>query len=146
MPCLVGGRGGRSRDCGGRDDVCGGCVPTLLQPIVINHAMLVFFSELPCLHRGFRKAIVFSCHRLVLRVGGAGRGRGKRNPRTFFPTFSHCLPESPSSPIFSHPNPHPAAFSLSASRVCVCVCVELGEVRGGNPNSLPPDTCVLYIH
>lgn len=46
--------------------------------------------------------------------GGEGRGREERNPRTFFPTFfSFCLPESPSSPIFSHPQfPSSCLFSL----------------------------------
>lgn len=57
--------------------------------------------------------------------GGGGRGREERNPKTFFPTFfSFCLPESPSSPIFSHPQfSSSCLFSLCKLNVCVCLCV-----------------------
>lgn len=61
---VVGKRGREEQRLMGKDDICGGCVPTLLQPIVINHSYQGFFFPRAALSAHcFRKAIVFfSCH------------------------------------------------------------------------------------
>lgn len=106
----------------------------------------ISFSELPCLHQGFRKAIVFSCHRLV-RVGAGGR-EGKKEILGLFPTFSHSLPPRISLPLLSSLTPNPSSsclFSLCKSGVCVCVWSWGGSWRE-TQTPLPPVSHVLYIH
>lgn len=72
--------------------------------------------------------------------GEGGGGEGKREILGLFPPlFSHSAFQN-LLPLLSSltPNPHPAAFSLSAS---------WWWWGGGEPKlSLPPDTCILYIH
>lgn len=133
---LVGGRGaGRSRDW--REGMMYVAAVSLLSssPLSLITAISFFQSCLVCAR--LQKSHCF----FMPQTGGGWRGgeREERNPRTFFSPSSSCLPESPSSPVFSHSPP-----CLRPS--CLFSLCKLVGWRG-NPNSdCLISTCVLYIH